>query len=339
MSYTAGIIGCGRIGCTLDDDPLRRGVWTHAGAYRACAATELVAAADVDATALARCGERWGVRRLYADYREMLARERLDIVSVCTPSHTHAAALRAALAAGVPAIWCEKPLAASVPEALDLVAECRGRVVAVNHVRRWDKAYETARAWLAAGRAREIRAASAWYTGGVSNIGSHLFDTLRFLLGEAAWVWAPPRDLQPGDPNVSGAIGFSSGVVCQILGCGPGDFLLFEIDLVGSDGRLRIGGNGTRVEAWDMGASARYLGSRELQESKVLWEGEDGERMVAALLDIVGCLEHGGEPRCTVRDGQKAVELVGAFLSSVDERRPIALPLAGNACDAPVPIR
>jgi len=338
-TYRAAILGCGRIGCRFEEDPKRRGIQTHAGAYSACEQTDLVALADVDAPALEWAGQRWNVAARYPDLDAMLRAEAVDILSICVPSDGHAAALRRAVAAGVPAIWCEKPLATSPREADALLAEAAGRVVAVNHTRRWDRAYEAARDWLRAGGAGKVRAAATWYTGGVSNIGSHLFDTLRFLLGEAEWIWAGGGAAEARDPNLSGTIGFTGGVTCQVLGCGLDDLVLFEVDIVGSDGRLRVFGNGSRVEAWAAAPSPRASGIREMAEGKMLWQGEDTDRMRRAADDLVTCLENGGEPRCTLRDGLAAVEMVAAFLRSAAKGERVELPLRGPDRDIRIPVR
>src|SRR5438067_1943751 len=84
--WRAAIIGCGRIADSIEDEVADAPGWallpfSHAGAYQRCPRTELVAAADPNAERRARFGERRGVERLYADYREMLDRETAEWVS------------------------------------------------------------------------------------------------------------------------------------------------------------------------------------------------------------------------------------------------------------------
>ncbi len=337
-TYNAAIVGCGRVGCWLDDDPKRRAIWTHAGAYSACSRTRLVALADVDADARNLAAHRWDVDRVYPDLESMLRGERVDILSVCTPSSSHAALVRAAAAAGVRAVWCEKPMTVSLREAEALLDVAKACILAVNHIRRWDRAYAVAREWILAGNAGKVLSVTAWYTHGVSNIGSHLFDILRFLIGEAEWVWAAPDRSGAADPTLSGMVGFAGGVLCQVVGCGRG-FLLFEIDLIGTDGRVRISENGARVEAWAMVESTRYSDYRESGPPTLLWEGEDERRMLTAVEDIVRCLDVGGEAVCAGRDGLKAVELITAFLLSAETEKRIELPLPERERGYPVPVR
>jgi len=80
---------------------------------------------------------------VYRDWREMLAAEELDIVSVSTYTPAHAPVTIACARAGVSAVFCEKPLAVSLRAADTMIEECRraGTLLVVNHSRRWDPAF------------------------------------------------------------------------------------------------------------------------------------------------------------------------------------------------------
>ena len=103
--FRAGIVGCGRIGSEFDDDPLRRTISTHAGAYTAESDVELVAVSDLDKEKLQKCGKRWNVASLYQDYRVMLKEQNLDVLSICTWNSTHLDVVKEAVASGVKAIF------------------------------------------------------------------------------------------------------------------------------------------------------------------------------------------------------------------------------------------
>src|SRR5581483_1726326 len=86
----------------------------HLRGYRApenAGRVEVVAGADISAAARARFVEETGIERTYADYRELLERERPEIVSICTWPPLHPEMVEAAAAAGVRGILCEKPMA------------------------------------------------------------------------------------------------------------------------------------------------------------------------------------------------------------------------------------
>ena len=123
--YKAAIIGCGRIASTFDDDPLREHPATHAGAYAAVAGISIVAAADLDKKKLDAFGKKWNCTNLFADYNKMLTSAKPDIVSVCLPTQFHCDAVLAAAKAGAKAIFCEKPIAASLEEADRMIEACK----------------------------------------------------------------------------------------------------------------------------------------------------------------------------------------------------------------------
>ena len=84
--FRVGIVGCGLIADKLDDVPrLAPGriplPWAHAPAYAMAPDTRIVAAADLNESVVRQFAQRWGVSAVYTDYREMLQRESLDVVS------------------------------------------------------------------------------------------------------------------------------------------------------------------------------------------------------------------------------------------------------------------
>jgi predicted dehydrogenase len=93
----------------------------HAFSYRRNPVAEVVAAAAIDN--LEPFARKWNIPRTYADYREMLAREDLDLVSVCVPNFLHYEVVLAAARHGRH-VFCEKPLATTVPHAREMIGAC-----------------------------------------------------------------------------------------------------------------------------------------------------------------------------------------------------------------------
>jgi len=105
---------------------------------------EVVALCDVDSKMLAEAAGMVAARqvskktpRTYGDYREMLKREKLDIVHIATPDHWHALAMIAAVKAGAD-VYVEKPISTDVVEGQAMLAAARKykRVVQVDMQRR-----------------------------------------------------------------------------------------------------------------------------------------------------------------------------------------------------------
>jgi predicted dehydrogenase len=85
---------------------------------------EVVAVADDDAASLAATGKRLRVERLYADFREMLSREKLHVVAIGPRWVTERVAMVRTAAQPGCHIFLEKPFAATVAEADAMVAAC-----------------------------------------------------------------------------------------------------------------------------------------------------------------------------------------------------------------------
>lgn len=125
--FRLGIVGCGWWGTSC-----------HLPVYRKIPQIELVAACDASSDILEMVSRTFAVKTTYTDYNEMLDREDLDIVSIVTPSHTHADLAVAAARHGCN-IFVEKPLAPTIDEADRMIAAAEQNNVklAVDENWRW----------------------------------------------------------------------------------------------------------------------------------------------------------------------------------------------------------
>jgi predicted dehydrogenase len=109
---------------------------------------ELVAVADIRPEAAEAAVREYGAEALYSDYHELLARDDIDFVDICTPEFLHCEQVVAAAEAGKH-ILCEKPMAASVAEADRMIkaAKDAGVMLMIGHSRRFTDRYR--HAWQA----------------------------------------------------------------------------------------------------------------------------------------------------------------------------------------------
>lgn len=337
----AAIIGLGQIGNLFDDDPKRSGVWTHAGAYAAVPEIELVAGADPDHDRVSRFTARWGQTAGYRDYREMLRSESIHLLSVCAPTALHYEMVMEGVKAGVNAIFCEKPLASTMETAMEMVEACEsaGVVLAVNHTRRWESIYRHAKRLVNHGAIGSLESVVGSYPGKVFTMGTHLFDLMRYFGGEVEWVCGQGGDQEAGEPSLSGLLQFRSSVPGFVVSGRDRSNHIFELDLVGSRGRLRFSGDGERLDVFRYEDSPRYSGYRELApcllEEPVPAQFEN--RFVTAVKDLLACVQTGGIPACSGRDGMAALEVAWGLCESVRQGHVrIDLPLKHSS---PVAIR
>lgn len=201
--YRVGIIGS-----------TKRGDYGHGmdTAFNDMPQFEVVALADEDATGRAAAGKRSGAGRLYANYREMLTKEKLDLVGIGPRWVTdHRAMVVAAAEAGCH-IFIEKPLAATLADADAMLAACqRAKVKCVlMHQLRTMPPLRRALTELRTGKFGKVlrlfgRPTDDARGGGEELIvhGTHFFDLMVAIAGPPRWVSGHlavgGRDTTPAD--------------------------------------------------------------------------------------------------------------------------------------------
>ncbi|MEM7128298.1 MAG: Gfo/Idh/MocA family oxidoreductase [Chloroflexota bacterium] len=326
-TYRAAIIGLGRMGSTFDDEMTQGGAifvpYAHAPSLAAAPNVELVAGADPHDEQRALFGKRWhiGTEHLYADYREMVAQEQLDIVSVCTTARVRSQIVQDLAQAGVKAIWAEKPLALSLAEADAMVAACQsnGVAMAVYCSRRWNPLFVETRRMIESGELGEILQITAYCQCGLSHNGSHLIDTVRYLAsGQVSWVWGEMEsdEAAAGDDDLmgNGYMAFDNGIRAYLRTM-PTGVAGWEFDVLGTKGRIRHVANSLEVE-WTImapgGPRNRGLPAKVPFPLPTNIPGM-GLTIVA---DLVNAIETGEPPSCSVEDGLAAMEVAMALRES-----------------------
>jgi len=116
----------------------------------------LAAVSSRDADRREQARRQWNVR-VYTQPEELLADERIQLVVIATPHHTHHALGKMALLAGKHVV-IDKPFTITTAEADDLIAEARKRnlLLSVFHNRRWDWDYLTVRHVIEQGLLGEV---------------------------------------------------------------------------------------------------------------------------------------------------------------------------------------
>ena len=319
--YRAAVIGCGRIADTIEDEVHDAPGWqllpfSHAGAYQRSPRTQLIAAADPNADRRRTFGQRRGLSEdhLYADYRQLLDKEQPDVVSICVPTRAHdevALAVAQYASSGLKAIFLEKPIAQSLGAADRMIDAFRQHniAVAVNHTRTWDPHYATIRRLIRDGAIGRPHSLMAHGREGALFGGTHLYDLIRSLLGsDPEWV---SGELDPGktfDPGARGIIAFPDGVRAYV-NQSESDPTGFEIDVVGSDGRIRAGQT-TYPELWQVDRS----GKRPAWVRRVFPGVHDGRSaMLRAVENLLDAVETGAPILSSTQDARTDLEIAVAF--------------------------
>lgn len=327
--YRAAIIGCGRIGCTYTDEFRFPGVHSHAQAYRQNERIELVGLCDRDPQQAARCGERWNVDACYHNLETMLAEQQPDIISVCTPDETHTdVAERILTSSNCKALFMEKPLGLNLEEAERLVSAARDRnaLLAVNYTRRFADGFQRLKQELEEGLIGRIHSVHGYYTKGVIHNGTHWFDLARFLVGDVERVSGRDRLGETGpDPTLDVCLTFSSGAAGTLIGCNLHDYTIWEMDLLGTAGRVRIVDSGRQIEIHKPVSGSQVAGYTFLELSEQRASGQEFA-LAGAVDQIVNHLDEGSLVSCS---GQDATAALGIALAAVES---VARPNRLEAC-------
>lgn len=325
--YRAVLIGCGKIGSSFADDPLIQGVYTHAGAYDACDKTQLVGVCDRSPEVAKQCADRWGVSHVYTDILAALEEQRPDLVSVCVPNEFHAQVLEQVLRApGVLGVLMEKPLALDVADARKLVelAASNGVALAVNYSRRYSVTHLQVRERIAQGELGEIQSVGGFYTKGLFHNGTHWIDLARWLVGDVSQVQGfDRRRWEAGDGQVSVRLHFENGAQAYLQPLNADAYSLFEMDIVGTKGRIRLTDSGHRVKTSKVVPSPYYSGYQTLVEHSEQ-AGDLSNTLLYAVQDLVTAVEKKQAPQCSGGDGLRALQIASAAFSSALSGRPIS---------------
>ena len=307
--YRAGLVGCGRMGATIDDevagrpDAKRFLPYSHAAAIVASDRTDLVAVCDPFGDKAEKIGSRYGVPKAYLNFKEMIDNEDLDIVAIATRPGPHAEIISYAAQNGVRGIYCEKPLCNAVHE-MDLIREvCTKRKIAFNYgaQRRYMPVYAKVRELVADGAIGSVDAIIAHC--GVSSAQwslTHATDMLLYLAGDVPVKFVQGTmmindedwkgDILKRDGSIcSGYISFINGIHAYLSASGG-----WEFEVSGSTGKLRIINNS--------------LGYQMRCKNNV------GQLEEVNLPDIEIC---GGTQR-GIEDLAKAIDVQGQSLGSLD---------------------
>ena len=317
--YKVGVVGCGRIGWSFNEDSLVKQPVSHMSAYALNKQTNVIAVCDIVGAKARGAARRYGACKVYTDYRKMLASEAFDILSICTSTETHAAICIAAAKAGVRAIFCEKPIAPSLDDADRMIRICKryGTTLVVNHTRRWDASYNKAKGLLDHRVIGDVNLITAFCPAGLLNSGTHLFDMLCQLFGGVAAVSGSIIPDRSTDPGARGMLRFKNGPFC-FIDSSFRDFVLFGATIIGDRGMLELGGNVRSKEIYRF-----FLGRKSKHESGIkeltLKRYEPPKwtpPIMIAVSNIVKVLDGRPAVLCTGEDGRSALEIAMAFHES-----------------------
>lgn len=345
MKYA--LIGCGRIAV----NHIKAALNNH---------LEICAVCDVKPEAMESLLAKYGLEkdasiRRYADYRELLAKEKPTLVSIATESGIHAEIALACIDAGVNVI-IEKPMAMSMADAEEIIRRSgeRGVKVSACHQNRFNVAVQELRRAVEAGRFGRLSHGSihvrwnrdhgyydqaswrgTWAQDGgcLMNQCIHGIDLLRWMMGdEVEEVYGVTKQqfhdyLECEDVGMA-VVKFKNGAVGTIEGTTnvyPKN-LEETLYLFGETGTVKLGGTSTNnIDVWDFADE-----SGEDEKNKGLQEATSnvyGNGHTSLFADMMEAIEKDRPPYVDAVAGRNALEMILAIYQSAATGKPVKLPL------------
>ena len=321
-TYRVGIIGCGGI------------AQSHMDGYLRVENVEVVAAADPIEGAREGFCEDYGIPRVYATYEEMLEKEDLDIVSVCTWHLLHPAPTIAAAEAGVQGVICEKPMAIGMRDADRMVDACEksGTKLVISHQRRFTPGWEKVRELMQQGAIGDPVLLTGQVRDGLANWATHTIDGMLFVMDdpEVDWVMGAAERVTDRYERDTAIEDCCMGIAT--LNNGAQILIQSDLNLEGeSAGHFQIRGTEGMVEAAERSVRLFNAGTNGWEDVALDMSEENraigGETNAAQTRELIAWLEGGPEHRGQGKKARATVEVMMAIYESARQNRVIHFPL------------
>lgn len=311
----------------------------HASIFARLRGCELAAIVDPNTALAEGVAAKLGGCAVYDSHDALLARERLDLISICTPDNLHLAPALAAAEKGVN-LFIEKPIASTIEEARAIVAACEaaGTKLGNGFLLRFDPRYAHAKELIASGKTGTpihlyARRNSA-RTEGPKRYGGKLPLALHVTVHDvdlALWmlegqhpvsVYAQQTDLLLGpmgtQDSIAAIVRFSGGTIVNFesawsLPSGTRHMIDARLECIGTEGSFEI-------QCGDSGLSfADNERSQEIdtQHWPMIGGKVEGD-LKRELEGVLDWLDGGSSPVATGREAVASLELTLAMIRSAE---------------------
>ncbi|MBM7564053.1 Gfo/Idh/MocA family oxidoreductase [Paenibacillus sacheonensis] len=326
--YRTAFIGCGRR------------AHEHAAGVLADGRCEVVALSDLSTESADGMNDVFGfAAKIYTDHKEMLAKEKPDVVLICLWTPLHLPVFRDCAEAGVKAVLCEKPMSPTWGECLEMgrIADAHGCQLTFSLQRRFAKGNQSVRRLIKEGKIGRIVRMDLYSPPNLLDCGIHTFDQAISFMDEtpARWVLGAVDTTEtynwfnvPSECGASGRIVFANGVQANVI---SGDIDTWEptadkakiwagVRVYGTEGIIEVMWDGQLVGA------VRYDDPSWKPEMELSSMSDQMEGYVRHAID---CLGTGEEPEVSHVKALRASEMIFAIYESVRRHARVQLPLEG----------
>ncbi|HHO56629.1 MAG TPA: Gfo/Idh/MocA family oxidoreductase [Trueperaceae bacterium] len=308
--------------------------------------TEVIAIADINKDNLAKRQNAWGIPFAYEDYNELLARDDIQAVSICTPNAVHHPAVMAAAKAGKH-ILCEKPISLSLELAQEMIDASKkaGIIFQIGHHLRSVQAVIMAKKLIEDGVIGKInfarfRQAHDWagaktvspafgsieLAGGGTLLdnGCHMMDLSRYLVGQTKELYASMDslkfDCEVEDTSLV-TLHFENGAIGSVENAWTATGWEEAFWIYGNNGSLEYT---NRYGPAKLRLSKRISPNTEWDKPDIIeYDLQGNQGHAAGVANFIEAIKGNRDVICTGEDGLEAVKLILRAYESAKQNRPV----------------
>lgn len=336
---------------------LGTGFWARyqLAAWREVEGAECIALYNRTRSKAQALAEEFGVAHVFDDpevlVEEMKARGGLDFVDIITDVDSHPRLVSLAARHGLPVI-CQKPMAPTLEQARAMARECQEANVPlwVHENWRWQRPIQEMKKEVESGVAGRIfRARIEMVTGYevfknqpffreleqflIADLGSHIFDVARFLLGEARSVYCCTQRIHAnikGEDVVTALFEHEEGAV-SVCAMGYAENFLerdrfpqTQVFLEGEEGSIELA-----LDYWLRTTTREGTLARRVPPPRYAWADPEYDVVHASIVpcnrDILRDIQGRGQAQTRAEDNLKTVEMVFAAYESARSGQAVPL--------------
>lgn len=324
IKHRVAVVGCGYMG------------QRYARAYTTYPDTELVALVEENQQRGRAVADHFGVSKMYPDLSSLLNDMVPDIVAVATPTMFFKKAVLDCAYAGVKGISTEKPIAAILSDADEMVDVCRDRGVVLSggYLQRAMNEVQEVATRIHCGEFGEVVGARVYgLSAEVSGAGCQHFSVLRLFTDSEVHeviAWGTPalglgsHLLQPGADaglDFNGVLSFNNGMDCPFFGTEGG---VRGVDIWTDQALVR----------WRFGVPEIFLGygsdgaRKRIPHDYDSYPWPEFDYLTGSIRSFIAAIETGSEPWISGYDLRQALEIavacnVSAELGNISVKLPL----------------
>lgn len=318
---------------------------------------EFQAVCEIDETRGKEFQKKYGIPKLFKDYKELLADKSIEVVAVCTPAFNHAEITCTALRTGKWAI-CEKPIGGSIKETDTILAAeqetgmrcasiCQNRVgKGMRALSELIQSGKTGKPIIGLSETFWNRSQKTYYgkaawrgtwkgeTGGcLITHAIHIIDGLLSVMGEPDWVCSDAANLNhliEVDDCSASTVHFKNGAMANIIAtsCNHENssrlrFVFESMTAVSHEGAYNFGAMPWRFFSTDAGLQKEINACLEKWQADTDPEGHKGQ-----LLNFIRAYQSKSDPQVSVKEARKCLELITGIYRSAITGEKTTFPIA-----------